>query len=359
MAHRAFPPLMALFSVLLVLALLAVATPAPALAQQTIDAGVGSGTDVIEPTGPGLERQTPGAVTEENFQLVIPDQKQVGRISIPDEKLATLVQPQGRDWRTYRMTLLVWGGAIVILGMLAALGLFFLIRGRIRLDEGFSGRLVQRFDGLDRFAHWTSAVSFLLLAITGLIITFGRHVLIPLIGHQAFMPVVDVSKYIHNYAAIPFVFGILLMLALWVKDNIPNREDLLWIKDMGGLLGKGGSHHPDAGRFNAGQKAVFWGMVLGGLVMAGTGLSLLVPFALGGVNTMQLVHVVHAALGMLLIAGILAHIYIGTLGMEGAFDAMGKGEVDENWARAHHRGWYEAQRDAGAVSDPNANRSRR
>lgn len=302
------------------------------------EVGVGAGRDVNVPVPPGLEQGTPGSL--EGFRLLGPEEKTIGRVSIPDEKLAVLVQPEGRDWRTFRMEYLPWGGGILILLMLAGLTAFYLIRGRIDLDSGKSGRWVPRFSWLDRFAHWTTAVSFLLLALTGLVITFGRHILIPVIGHFAFTPFVDAMKYIHNFTAPAFFIGLVLMLVLWIKDNIPGRDDLIWIREMGGLMRKGSSH-PGGGRFNAGQKGIFWLVVAGGLTMTVTGLTLLTPFSWAGIGAMQTAHVIHAVLGMIFVIVILGHIYIGTIGMEGAFDAMGKGKVDENWAKEHHGGWYE------------------
>ncbi|MBP2316753.1 formate dehydrogenase subunit gamma [Azospirillum soli] len=270
------------------------------------------------------------------------DDQITGRVSIPDNKLGVLVQPEGREWREFRTsTLRIIAGA-VILGMTALLAIFYLIRGTIRIHGGRSGRTVLRFNGIDRFAHWTTAVSFLIMAITGLIVTFGRPLLIPLLGHPAFTTLAEGSKYLHNFFSVPFVFGLLLVFVLWVRDNIPERADLVWLKTMGGLLGKGGEH-PEAGRFNAGQKGIFWAVVFGGVALAISGFLLMLPFSVTGISGMQILHVVHGVVAALLIAVIIAHIYIGSIGMEGAFDAMGRGEVDENWARDHHRRWYEEQ----------------
>ena len=290
--------------------------------------------------------QTPGPdspTSKDQVELYQPQQDKVfGTVSIPDKKLGVLVQPEGREWRDFRTVILRWGAAIAILGMAALLALFYLVRGTIRIGDGRSGRMVLRFGGLDRFAHWTTAVSFLLLALTGLVVTFGRPLLIPLIGHPAFTALAESSKTIHNFLSVPFVVGILLMVVLWVRDNIPEKADLVWLKTLGGLLSKSGEH-PECGRFNAGQKGIFWAVVLGGGALAATGFMLMAPFSLTGIGGMQITHIVHGVLAALMIAIILAHIYIGSLGMEGAFDAMGTGEVDENWAKDHHRRWYEEQ----------------
>ncbi len=271
-----------------------------------------------------------------------PDGAIAGRVSIPDGKLGVLVQPEGREWREFRTHTLRIVAGVLVLGVTALLAVFYLIRGTIRIRGGRSGRLVPRFDGFDRFTHWTTAVSFLILAVTGLIVTFGRPLLIPLLGHPAFTTLAEASKTLHNFFSVPFVVGLVLIFILWIRDNIPERADLVWLKTMGGLLSKQGEH-AEAGRFNAGQKGIFWAVVLGGLGLAVTGFLLMVPFALTGIAGMQIIHIVHGVLAALLVAVIIAHIYIGTIGMEGAFDAMGRGVVDENWARDHHRRWYEEQ----------------
>jgi formate dehydrogenase subunit gamma len=343
------------------LAMAAVAAPVPAIAQ-TGDEAVGAGKDVNRPVEPGLERQTPnpGLTSPDDVQLYVPHEDQlIGRVTIPDPKLATLVQPEGRTWRAFRMEWLMWIAAIVVLGTAALLGAFYLWRGRIRLQSGWSGRWVPRFNAVERLIHWATAVSFLTLALTGLVITFGRYLLIPVIGHDAFTALAEASKYLHNFSSVPFVLGILLMLVFWIKDNIPGRDDLDWIRHGGGVLSKSSSYHPEPGRFNAGQKGIFWIVVLGGLAMALTGYLMMVPFYFTGISGMQIVHVIHSLMSAVMIAVILGHIYIGTVGMEGAFNAMGRGEVDENWAIEHHKGWYEKQRLADrAVPDDDAARQR-
>jgi formate dehydrogenase subunit gamma len=286
--------------------------------------------------------QVPGQTapaSKEEVPLYRTEEKTRGRITIPDEKLAVLVQPEGREWREFRTSWLRWGAGILILGAAALLALFYLIRGTIRIEKGRSGLRVPRFNGFERFAHWTTAVSFIVMALTGLIITFGRPLLIPLIGHQAHTALADTAKYAHNFFSVPFVVGLLLVFVVWVRDNLPEKADWIWVKEFGGLLRKGGAH-PETGRFNAGQKIVFWSVVLGGGLLALTGYLLMMPFFITGVGGMQIMHVIHGVLAALMIAAILGHIYIGTIGMEGAFDAMGSGEVDENWAKEHHLGWY-------------------
>lgn len=294
-----------------------------------------------------IEQKAPGPdspATKEEVQIYRPEPDElVGRVSIPDSKLAVLVQPEGRTWREFRTTWLPYGAAAAILGMVALLAAFYLYRGRIDIESGRSRETVPRFNAFERAVHWMTAVSFILLALTGLVVTFGRWLLIPLIGHEAFTGLSQASKYAHNFLSVPFVLGVLAMLAVWVRDNLPEKADLEWLRRGGGVLG-GGGVHPEAGRFNAGQKGLFWLVVLGGLALAVSGYFLMMPISVTGVGGMQTVHAVHAVLAAVMIAAIIGHIYIGTIGMEGAFDAMGSGRVDANWAREHHRRWYERLR---------------
>jgi formate dehydrogenase subunit gamma len=288
--------------------------------------------------------QAPGPgspVTKADVPIYRPEQdKLIGRVSIPDGKLAVLVQPEGREWRAFRIFIFRTVAGVLVVGTALALAAFYFFKGRIRLEHGRSGFTVPRFNGFERMAHWLTATSFIVMALTGIVITFGRPVLIPLLGHGRFTPLADWSKLAHNFFAVPFLIGVFLILILWIRDNLPERADIEWLKQGGGLL-SGGKVHPEAGRFNAGQKMIFWSVVLGGIVLGVTGFMLMMPFAWTGIGGMQIAHVAHALVASLLAAVIVAHIYIGTVGMEGAFDAMGSGEVDTNWAREHHSRWYE------------------
>ena len=263
--------------------------------------------------------------------------KVTGRITIPDQMASSLIQPAGREWRNFHRSWLPWIGGIAILGMTALLALFFFARGRIRVDKGFSGVTLLRFASFERFSHWMTATCFIILGLSGLNISFGKSLLLPLFGAEAFSAVSHWGKLAHNYLAFPFMFGIAIMFIVWIKDNIPERLDWQWLKAGGGMLRNG--QHPPAKRFNAGQKGIFWMVIVGGVLMSLSGWYMLFPYQAGDVTSLQIWTVVHAVVAVLFIAGILAHIYIGSLGMEGAFDAMGTGEVDVNWAREHHSIW--------------------
>jgi len=217
---------------------------------------------------------------------------------------------------------------------------FYLVRGQVRLESGYSGRRIVRFNGFERAVHWMTATCFIILALTGLNITFGKPLLLPLIGEPAFAGWAQWAKYAHNYLSFPFAIGVFCIFLIWIAGNIPNRVDVAWLKRGGGIVGH---DHPPAYRFNAGQKMIYWIVVLGGTAVAVTGYLLMFPFYATDIQGMQLAQSVHAIIAVLFVALMLAHIYIGTIGMEGAFDAMGEGTVDVNWAREHHALWLEEE----------------
>jgi formate dehydrogenase subunit gamma len=224
--------------------------------------------------------------------------------------------------------------------MIALIVIFYLVFGMVRLQSGRSGRTIVRFNAFERFVHWMTATCFIVLAISGLNMTFGRPLLLPLIGFEAFSEWSQWLKYAHNYLSFPFTIGVVLIFLMWIAGNIPNKVDVAWIKRGGGLVGH---DHPPADRFNAGQKAIYWIVVIGGGLVAVTGYQLMFPFYLTGIEGMQLAQIAHSVVAVLFVAAMIGHIYIGTIGMEGAFEAMGSGEVDVNWAREHHSLWLDEQ----------------
>jgi formate dehydrogenase subunit gamma len=263
-----------------------------------------------------------------------------GRVTIPDQRAALLEQPQGRQYQTFHEQILPWVSTIIILGMLAILAAFYLWRGRIRIRDEDAGRSVLRFNAFERFTHWMTATSFIVLALTGLNYFFGKRLLMPLLGPDAFAAWSQWAKFAHNFMSWPFMLGVVFMIGIWLRDNLPDRYDLGWLKAGGGFFNR---TEPVAGRFNAGQKLVFWSVVIFGAALSFSGIMMLFPFWLLDVNGMQVAHYVHSTVGVIMIAIILAHIYIGTLGIEGAYDAMWSGRVSLTWARHHHRAWLDEQ----------------
>jgi formate dehydrogenase subunit gamma len=274
-----------------------------------------------------------------------------GRITIPDAKAARLQQPEGREWREMREGPVKHVGGWFLVAVVVAMAAFFAWRGRVRIENGAANRTIERFGAVERFTHWLTAVSFIVLGISGLNLIYGRYILLPLIGPEAFTAFTQFGKLCHNFLSFPFVLGVLLMLVMWIAHNLPDRTDVEWFKQGGGVLKKG--VHPPSRKFNAGQKLVFWAVILGGIALAVTGYILMFPFQFADMGGMQLATLIHAIVAILLVAVILGHIYIGTVGMEGPFDAMGTGQVDINWAREHHRLWVDeaAGRKAGTGDD--------
>ena len=312
------------FIVIIALAILMVIAAIPAITQQL-------GPD-------GAPNPTASAVSEEQLLQQLP--RIEGQIDIPNERERVLEQPAGRQWDRFHEVTLRWSGAIVILGTIAALGAAYLIIGRLRISKGRSGVKVPRFNSFERFSHWLTAVSFVVLALTGMNITFGKIVLLPIIGPEAFSSLSLAAKYVHNFVSASFVIGLALIAALWIKDNIPQKVDIDWIKQGGGFIK---SKHAPSGRFNAGEKLVFWFALGAGAAVTISGYLLMFPFYVTDIAGMQIAQVVHTVVAVLFIAVIIGHIYIGTLGMEGAFEAMATGEVDLNWAKEHHDLWLEEQ----------------
>jgi len=287
-----------------------------------------------------------------------------GTVSIPDKSAGCLVQADGDVWRAVKNGPLSEIGGWSMLGILVVLALFYILRGKIRVDAGLSGQTIERFNGTERFAHWLTASSFVVLGLTGLNVLYGRYVIKPLLGADAFSWLTMVGKFTHNYVGFAFMIGIALMFVLWIRDNIPSLVDLKWLAVGGGLFSKG--VHPPSERFNAGQKFIFWAVVLGGGSLALSGVALLFPFeihpwagtfallnklgfalptSLSALQETQLSSIWHSTLALVMIVIIVGHIYIGSVGMEGAIDAVGTGQVDLNWAKEHHSLWVEEHLD--------------
>src|ERR1035437_2673301 len=209
--------------------------------------------------------------------------KITGRISIPDAMAASLIQPAGREWRDFQRSKLPIIGGVTIIGMFAVLLIFLMVRGRIRIYHGFAGTTILRFASFERFTHWLTASCFIVLALSGLNISFGRILILPLFGAEAFATLSAYAKLAHNYLAFPFMLGLVIMFLIWIKDNIPGKLDLEWFKQGGGILFKG--KHPPSPRFNAGQKGIFLVVILGGALMSFSGWFLLFPYLPGNVTT--------------------------------------------------------------------------
>jgi formate dehydrogenase subunit gamma len=262
--------------------------------------------------------------------------------SLPGIDRAQLIQSQGREWRAFRNgPLTVYGGWLIGIVFLAIM-LFYFVKGTIRLKQARTGRVIERFNAVERVAHWTTAICFVLLALSGAVMLWGKYIVLPWLGYSGFSWLTIVGKNLHNFIGPLFIFALIVSFLVFVRDNLLTRLDFSWMAHFGGMFS--GREVP-SGRFNGLEKMWFWGgLTLLGLVMAATGLILDFPNWDQSRQLMQLANVVHDVAAVLFICGALGHAYMGTIGMEGAYHAMREGYVDEEWAREHHSLWYDEVR---------------
>jgi formate dehydrogenase subunit gamma len=275
-----------------------------------------------------------------------------GFTTLPGVEKGVLIQPfvqypgsrfttAGEAWREVRNGWIIpYGGALLLI-IAGAIALFYWRRGALGGHEADTGRKIERFTPFERSAHWANAIAFVVLAVSGVVMMFGKFFLLPVLGGTLFGWLTYALKTAHNFAGPVFAVSLVVVFLTFVRDNLPRKGDLTWISKAGGLLGE---HEVPSHRFNAGEKLIFWGGVfLLGAVVVGSGLVLdkLIPGLAYTRGDMQVAHMIHAVATVLMVAMFLGHIYIGTIGMKGAYRAMRTGYVDEGWAKEHHEWWYE------------------
>jgi formate dehydrogenase subunit gamma len=354
------------------LALLLVLLGGPALAQTqalaaasapaAADAGGIKSQNIMEvkpdaSADPGYAKQTNAEREKVQPGNNAPMWRQVGAgatgfTSLPTPEAGNLIQPfvqypgstltnAGEAWRQVRNNWIIPYGAAVMLIVLGAIAIFYWRKGSLPLHGAETGRKIERFTPLERSSHWANAIAFCILAVSGLVMAFGKFVILPVVGATLFGWLTFALKNAHNFAGPVFAVSLVVVIITFARDNLPRAEDLRWLVHGGGLFGgKEIASH----RFNAGEKVLFWaGVFLLGLVVVGSGLVLdkLLPSLVYERGTMQIAHMVHAAAAMLMMAMFLGHIYMGTIGMQGAYKAMRTGYVDETWAKEHHELWLD------------------
>ena len=259
--------------------------------------------------------------------------------SIKGRETGVLIQTEGESWRKLRNgPITVYGGWLVVL-VLIAIGVFYKVRGPIGLHSPPTGKMIERYSSFERIAHWTMAISFCILAVSGLIMLFGKYVLLPVIGHTLFGWLATLGKNLHNFVGPVFMFSVVVFVVKFVGDNFPRRGDLNWLIKVGGVFT--GEVVP-SDRFNAMEKIWFWGGVIGlGTVSSVSGLVLDFPNYDQSRSLMMLANIVHVTSAIVFIAWSFTHIYLGTAGTTGAYEGMRNGYVDETWAQEHAQYWYE------------------
>ena len=255
-------------------------------------------------------------------------------------------------------------GLWAMAGTFAILFVFVGLRGRVPIEPGWGGMAIQRFTGFERTCHWLLALSFLGLAATG----FARLYAGPLralLGTDTLTALQSIGAPLHNGLAFVFTLTLAVAFVVWLRHSFPSWRDAVWFGKAGGMLVKGST--PPAGKFNGGQKALFWLVALGGLGIIMTGAGLLTPYRTGMVSKTfgllasagfalptdaanltpaQEVHYArqwHSALAIGLVCVVMVHVYMRTLGIQGALSAMTSGQIDVNRARQQHSLWAERE----------------
>lgn len=272
--------------------------------------------------------------------------------STKGREAGVLVQSAGDTWRRIRNgPITFYGGWLLVIVCLVLAAIYF-AKGPIKLHDKPSGRMMDRFSLAERWAHWVMGISFCVLGATGLIILFGKYVLLPVVGYTLFGWLTALAKNLHNFVAPLFLASLVVFILMYVKDNLPEKGDGAWLANGWKMFL--GAHLP-SGRFNAGEKVWFWaGVVVLCLTVSVSGLILLFPNFDQVRSTMQQANLVHAISAILVIGYALAHIYMGTIGVEGAYQNMRDGVTDETWAKEHHLYWYEEQKSGAAAAKAGA-----
>ena len=311
-------------------------------------------------TEPGYDKQTNAERAKVQPGNNAPMWRQVGQgvsgfSSLPKSEApeaGNLIQPfvqypgsrltnAGEAWRQVRNNWLIpYGGALLVIVILA-IGIFYFTKGMIRNHAPDTGRKIERFTPFERAAHWSNAIAFVILAVSGVVMAFGKFFLLPIMGGTLFGWLSYVLKNMHNFAGPLFAVSLVIVFLTFLRDNWPQKGDMNWLLKGGGLVS---GAEPASNRFNAGEKVVFWGGVFFlGLVVVSSGFVLdkLLPGLVYERSTMQIAHMIHAVATVLMMAMFIGHIYLGTIGMQDAYKGMRTGYVDETWAKEHHEFWYD------------------
>lgn len=272
-----------------------------------------------------------------------------GYTAVEGQETNVLIQNGGENWRSLRNGPLAVYSAWLLALVVLVTALLHLIKGKQRIQAGRSGLTIERWTLFERVVHWYVAILFIILALTGLSLLYGRQVLIPLLGKDAFSAYAEFAKMTHNYLGPFFSVGVVVMIAIWIKDNLPIKADLEWAKSAGGMWGHG---HPPADKANAGEKLMFWQFVATGLALVVTGFILDFPNFGQTREVMQWSHVIHLIAAIVALVTALGHIYMAMFNVEGAMEGMLHGRVDTNWAEQHHNIWYQKLLDKGVKAEP-------
>jgi len=264
-----------------------------------------------------------------------------GNTQVQGIDTGVLMNTYGENWRQLRVDRIIPYSGYLLGVTLLALIVFRLLRGKVKIEAGRSGKKLLRFTLNQRTIHWVVAILFVILGLTGIIQLLGRTLLIPVMGNSEFSSIAALSKILHDYLGPVFAIALIFMLFSFIKGNLFKLKDINWLLNGGGMLGK----HASAGRYNAAEKLWFWLAMFGGAAIIVSGLVLNFPIFDQSRQIMGLYLIIHAIASVIVLAVAFGHIYMGTVAMEGALESMTTGYCDTNWAKAHHDEWYEEVKD--------------
>jgi formate dehydrogenase subunit gamma len=275
------------------------------------------------------------------------------KTQVKSAESSVLINTSGEEWRLLRRDELIPKGGFVLLGALVVAGLFFLFKPAVQYADGESSKEIKRFDVAKRVSHWLMAVLMIFLGFTGLVLLFGRFVLLPWMGPDFFSALASASKEGHDLFGPLFTLSLILFFIHLVRRNLPGKGDIKWLLHFGGLFT---TKHLPAGFFNAGEKMLFWLVIVFGAALSVSGFAILFQNLIPGRDLMQLAIFVHAVAAILLICVVFGHIYMA-ISFKGTLQSMATGKVDANWARDHHRYWYEQMEESGEVKEKTVTKS--
>lgn len=193
---------------------------------------------------------------------------------------------------------------------------------------------LQRYDAHERANHWLVGICFILLALSGLAFF-----------HPAFYPLTQLfgggvwARILHPYLGVLMAAAFLVMFFRFRSLNVMTPADKEWLSRAGEMMNGDDHNMPEQGKYNGGQKAMFWAMALCMLLLLVSGLLLWRTYITVPVDMVRFGAVVHAAIAAIMIAMIFVHVY-AALWVRGTVRAMVYGTVTRAWAKQHHRAWY-------------------
>ncbi len=193
---------------------------------------------------------------------------------------------------------------------------------------------LQRYNASERLNHWVVGICFILLALSGLAFF-----------HPAFFPLTMLfgggtwTRILHPYIGVVMFLFFVVMFLRFAKLNIIEKRDIEWLKNVNKMIDGDDHDMPEQGKYNGGQKVLFWGLGIGMLALIISGVMMWRAWLNLPVGWVRFASVLHAAAAVWMIGLIIMHVY-AAIWTRGTIRAMLYGTVTRAWAKQHHRGWY-------------------